>query len=236
VSPTDQRVSDALAWLERRGSKRVRDEMSSRYGIVTPQAFGVKVGEIQQLAKRLGRDHELAAGLWQTGWYEARMLSAYVDQPERVTAAQMDRWARDFDNWGICDTLCFCLFDRTPHAWKKVEQWSKRREEFVKRSAFALLASLALHDKRSADGLFLQSLALIERAATDQRNFVKKGVSWALRSVGRRNQVLNQAAVELAGRLAESGDPGERWLGKEALRELIKVRRRLTARRRAPKA
>jgi 3-methyladenine DNA glycosylase AlkD len=236
MSPTDERVSQALAWLERRGTKRVRDQMSSRFGIVTPKAFGVSVGAVQELAKRLGRDHELAAALWQTGWYEARLLTAYVDQPERVTAAQMDRWARDFDNWGICDTLCFCLFDRTPHAWKKVEQWSKRREEFVKRAAFALLASLALHDKRSADAPFLRSLPTIERAARDERNFVKKGVSWALRSVGRRNQVLNKAAVKLAGRLAESDHPGERWLGKDALRELVKVGRGLAARRRAVKA
>jgi 3-methyladenine DNA glycosylase AlkD len=148
----------------------------------------------------------------------------------------MDRWAREFDNWGICDTLCFCLFDRTPHAWNKVEQWSKRREEFVKRAAFALLASLALHDKESPDVPFLRSMDLIERAATDERNFVKKGVSWALRSVGRRNRVLNQAAVKLAGRLAESQHPAERWLGKDALRELVKGGPRLAARRRAGKA
>jgi 3-methyladenine DNA glycosylase AlkD len=233
VSASDERVDQALAWLERRGTKRVRDQMSSRYGIVTPKAFGVPVGAIQQLARRLGRDHELAAALWATGWYEARLLTAYVDQPERVSPAQMDRWARDFDNWGICDTLCFCLFDRTPHAWKKVEQWSKRREEFVKRAAFALLASLALHDKTSADRPFLRSMDLIERGATDERNFVKKGVSWALRSVGRRNQALNQAAVKLAGRLAESSHPGERWLGKDALRELVKVGARLPKRRAA---
>jgi 3-methyladenine DNA glycosylase AlkD len=236
VSASDERVDQAVAWLKRRGTKRVRDQMSSRYGIVTPKAFGVPVGAIQQLGKRLGRHHELAAALWQTGWYEARLLTAYVDQPERVTAAQMDRWAREFDNWGICDTLCFCLFDRTPHAWNKVEQWSKRREEFVKRAAFALLASLALHDKESPDVPFLRSMDLIERAATDERNFVKKGVSWALRSVGRRNRVLNQAAVKLAGRLAESQHPAERWLGKDALRELVKGGPRLAARRRAGKA
>src|SRR5687768_3295736 len=132
--------------------------MAERYAIHTPKSFGVSVAMIQQLAKRLGRDHELAAALWETGWYEARMLTAFIDEAERVTPGQMDRWARDFDNWAICDTLCFHLFDRTPHAWRKVEQWSRRRDEFVKRAAFALLASLALHDKREPDERFARSL------------------------------------------------------------------------------
>jgi 3-methyladenine DNA glycosylase AlkD len=167
---------------------------------------------------------ELAAALWQTGWYEARMMAAFVDEPDRVTAAQMDRWARDFDNWAICDTMCMHLFDRTPHAWRKVEQWSGRRDEFVKRAAFALLASIALHDKRAGDEPFLKSLALIERAASDERNFVKKGVSWALRGIGRRNPRLREEALDLARRLAASSDPAARWVGKDAVRDLTKVR------------
>jgi 3-methyladenine DNA glycosylase AlkD len=226
------KVREALAWLERRGSKRIREEMLTRYGITAPKAFGMQVSAIQQLAKRMGHDHDLAAALWQTGWYEARMLAAYVDEPARVTSAQMDRWARDFDNWGICDTVCFVLFDRTPHAWRKVEQWSRRRDEFVKRAAFALLASIALHDKRTGDEPFLRSLALVERAAADERNFVKKGVSWALRAVGRRNRALNVAAVEVARRLSESSEAAARWVGKEALRELTSpaVRKRLAGR------
>jgi 3-methyladenine DNA glycosylase AlkD len=229
----DDRVREALAWLERRGTRRAREEMSTRYGIRTPRAFGVSVGNIQQLAKRLGRDHDLADALWATGWYEARMLTAWVDQPERVTAAQMDRWARDFDNWGICDTVCVHLFDRTPHAWRKVEQWSGRRDEFVKRAAFALLAGLALHDKAAGDDRFIRSLALVERAASDERNFVKKGVSWALRVIGRRNRALNAAAVATSQRLVESPDVAARWIGREALRELTGpvVRRQLARRR-----
>jgi 3-methyladenine DNA glycosylase AlkD len=167
---------------------------------------------------------ELAAALWQTGWYEARMMAAFVDEPDRVTAAQMDRWARDFDNWAICDTMCMHLFDRTPRAWRKVEQWSGRRDEFVKRAAFALLASIALHDKRAGDEPFLKSLALIERAASDERNFVKKGVSWALRGIGRRNPRLREEALDLARRLAASSDPAARWVGKDAVRDLTKVR------------
>jgi 3-methyladenine DNA glycosylase AlkD len=231
VSETADRVRDSLAWLERHGSKAYREAMLTRYGITAPKSYGVKVGMIQQLGKRLGKDHALAEALWKTGWYEARMLSSYVDDPARVTSVQMDRWARDFDNWGICDTVCFVLFDKTPHAWRKVEQWSKRREEFVKRAAFALIASLALHDKRAGDEPFLRSLKLIERAAPDGRNFVKKGVSWGLRVLGRRNQVLNTAAIKVSRRLAESEEPAARSTGKEALRELtgLIVRRKLAA-------
>ena len=212
-------VRQAVDWLKRRGTKRNRDGMA-RYGIVAPKMFGVSVATIQQLGKRLGRDHELAVALWKTGWYEARMLTAFIAEPARVRSAQMDRWARDFDNWAICDTLCFHLFDRTPHAWRKVTQWSRRREEFVRRAAFALLASLALHDRKTIDARFKRALPLIERAAVDERNFVKKGVSWALRSIGRRSRGLHTAAVASARRLAASTKPSARWIGKDALREM----------------
>jgi 3-methyladenine DNA glycosylase AlkD len=208
-----------LAELEAMGTQQVRDSFP-RYGITAPQAYGVSIANIQKLAKRLGRSHELAEALWETGWYEARLLTSFIDEPERVTAAQMDRWCRDFDNWGICDTLCFHLFDRTPHAWKKVAQWSNKREEFVKRASFALLASLAGHDKKAGNEQFLETLPLIERAAADDRNFVKKGVNWALRRVGRRNAVLHEASVALSRRLVASPDAAARWVGRDALKEL----------------
>jgi len=234
VTEASDRTAAALQWLERRGTKRNRDAML-RYGIIAQKAFGVSVGDIKQLSKRLGADHELALALWDTGWYEARMLAPFVDEPEKVTAAQMNRWARDFDNWAVCDHACFHLFDRTPHAWARIEQWSVRRDEFVKRAAFALLASVALHDKRAPDEPFLDSLALIERAAPDERNFVKKGVSWALRLVGRRNRALNAASVETARRLIDSPHDAARWIGRDAVRELTGavVRRQLAARSRA---
>jgi 3-methyladenine DNA glycosylase AlkD len=225
-------VGDAIVWLERKGTRKNRDGMA-RYGIVAPKAFGVSVADIRALARTLGRDHDLAIALWDSGWYEARMLTAFVAEPARVTPAQMDRWAKDFDNWAIADTLCFHLFDRTPHAWRKVEQWSTRREEFVKRAAFALLASLSLHDKHSPDEPFRKSLALIEARAADDRNFVKKAVSWALRGVGRRSPALNTAAVATSRRLVASDDAGARWVGRDALRELTspKVQKALAKRR-----
>ncbi len=136
-------VQAALLALERMSTKRDRDNLV-RFGITATRPFGVSMANLKILAKRLGRDHALAAGLWDTGRYEARMLATLVDDPALVTPAQMERWCRDFDNWGICDTACFVLFDRTPHAWAKVSEWSSRREEFVKRGAFALLACLAL--------------------------------------------------------------------------------------------
>ena len=222
---------EILAWMKRRGTKRNRDAMA-RYAIVAPKAFGISVGDLRALGKKLGRDQKLADALWKTGWYEARMLSSFVADPEAMTPAHMDRWARDFDNWAICDTCCFHLFDRSPHAWRKIKQWSRSREEFVKRAAFALLASVALHDKKGPDAPFLTALPLIERAAPDDRNFVKKGVSWALRGVGRRSAALHAPSVALARRLAASEAAAARWVGKDALRELTSaaVQRRLARR------
>ena len=150
-------VTEILSWLERRGSRRNRDGMA-RYGITSTRAFGVSMATMRPLVKRLGRDHQLALDLWDTGWLEARVLASFVDEPTLVTRSQMDRWARDFDNWAVCDSVCIHLFDRTPHAWTKVRIWSRRREEFVRRAAFATLAGLAVHDKRADDRTFIAAL------------------------------------------------------------------------------
>jgi 3-methyladenine DNA glycosylase AlkD len=213
-------VSAILTWLERRGSRRNRDGMA-RYGIVTPKAFGVSMATMRPLVKRLGRHHELALALWDSEYLEARILAALVDEPASVSAAQMERWAADFDNWAVCDSVCFHLFDRTPHAWRTVPRWARRRAEFVKRGAFAMLAGLAVHDKHADDRAFLQTLPLIERAAGDERNLVKKAVNWALRQIGKRNAALNAAAIVVAQRLADRDDRAARWIGADARRELI---------------
>ena len=225
--PVQEDAEAVVAALKRLATRETRDGMA-RYGIPSDNAFGVPMGAMQKLAKRsrgadADRNHALAGALWATGWYEARTVAAFVDEPASVTPAQMDRWCRDFDNWAICDTVCFHLFDRTPHAFGKVRQWSGRRDEFVRRAAFALLASLALHDKSTPDGPFAECLPLIERAASDDRNFVKKGVSWALRGIGRRNAALHPAAMATAGRLAASQDAAARWVGKDALRDLSRA-------------
>ena len=227
--PGGASVSGILATLERKGTKRNRDGMA-RYAIVAPKVFGVSVSTLRVMAKQIGRDHALAATLWASGWYEARMLATLVDDPAQVTRRQMDQWAKQFDNWAICDTACFHLFDRTPHAWSKVDTWSRRREEFVKRAAFALIASLGVHDKKAPDAEFLRRLPVIEAAATDDRNFVKKAVSWALRVVGRRNRALHAEAIALAERLKASDARSARWIGSDAYRELTGpvVRRKLS--------
>lgn len=218
ASATD--VAGVLSELERAGKKKVRDLMGPRNGIHTTKAYGVTMAEMKAIAKRLGKDHDLAAALWESGWYEARMLASLVDDPKAVTPAQMDRWCKDFDNWALCDTVCFHLFDRTEHAFRKVAAWSKRRAEFEKRAAFALLASLALHRKVAPDDVYLDGLVLVEVAATDPRNFVKKAVNWALRAIGKRNPALRAAALKVAARLAAAEDSAARWVGKGALREL----------------
>jgi 3-methyladenine DNA glycosylase AlkD len=224
-------VESALKWLKRHATKRTRDGMA-RYGLPSDNALGVSVAHIRLLAKRLGRNHELAAALWDTGVYEARMLTAFVDEPKKVTRTQMDRWCRDFDSWGICDGLCFHLFDKTPFAWEKARQWSASPREFVKRAGFALMASLVVHDKAAPGPRFLDFLPLIEQGAHDERNFVKKAANWALRCIGKRDTALHAAAITVAKRLAQSEEASCRWVGKDALRELAgpKVRARLARR------
>jgi 3-methyladenine DNA glycosylase AlkD len=228
------RARVAVAMLKRLATRKTLDGFA-RYAIHSDQALGVSMGAIQGVAKKLGRDHALALELWKTGVYEARILASMVAESERVTPVLMDRWCRDFDNWAITDTVCFKLFDQTPHAMKKVAAWSRLRGEFQKRAAFALLASIAVHDKSIPDAAFVPCFTLIATGAQDERNFVVKGVSWALRSIGHRNLRLHEQAVAQARTLAEAEDRASRWVGKDALRDLTRpmVVRRMKDRSRA---
>jgi 3-methyladenine DNA glycosylase AlkD len=223
-----------LAWLQKKGRRRTVDSMS-RYGLAARRAFGVPMGTLLALSKRIGADHDLATALWDSGWYEARLLAALVGEPDRLTRRQMNAWARGFENWGDCDTVCFKLFDRTPLAWDTARQWAASPREFVKRGGFVLMACLALHDTDAPDRRLLAFLPAIQRGARDERHFVKKGVNWALRAIGERSATLNRAAVALATRLAGSAQAAPRWVGTDALRHLSspKVRARLARRARA---
>jgi 3-methyladenine DNA glycosylase AlkD len=215
----EEQVAVALAWLEDHSCNSTLEGMA-RYAIPSDHAYGVAMKDIKSLGKTLGRDQLLAEALWKTGVYEARMLASFVGDPEKITAAQMDKWCRDFDNWAFCDAMSFNLFDRSPHAWDKVVEWSSRKREFEKRTAFALLWSLSVHDKHAGDEAFIRGLQLIEREAEDERNFVKKAVNMALRAVGKRNRKLHAAASEVARRLSLSRNATAKWVGKDALREL----------------
>jgi len=222
-------AEDVISWLRRRGSRRNVEGMA-RYGIRTAKAFGVSMATLRPLVKRLGKDHALAQELWASGWHDARILAALIDDPAQVTRRQMDAWARAFENWAVCDTACIHLFDRTPHAWAKVRQWSRARGEFVKRAAFSTAAGLAVHDRAATDGAFLALLPLIDAGASDERPMVSKAVSWALRQIGKRNRALNRAAVDVAARLRLADTRAARWVGSDAWRELTStaVRARLT--------
>jgi 3-methyladenine DNA glycosylase AlkD len=213
-------VADVLARLGERASTLRRDEMGPRYGIHTDHALGVAMGDMKVVAREVGPSHELAEGLWASGVYEARIVAAMVDEPAKVTPGQMDRWCADFDNWAICDTVCFNLFDRSPGAWAMVVPWAGRPETFVKRGAFALLWSLALHDKNATDDKFVSALELAERESSDERRIVTKGISMALKAVGARNPALRDATLEAALRMAERPSGPARSIGRSALREL----------------
>jgi len=195
-------------------------EGMARFGIQSSNSFGVSVPKLRTLAREVGRDHQLAMRLWETELHDARLLATMVDNPEEVTIGQMDRWVRDCDSWDVVDGSCGNLFDKTPFAVAKAKEWCNREEEFVKRAGFVLMAELAVHDKQAKDGLFLEFLPLIMGGASDERNFVKKAVNWALRQIGKRNLKLNKAAVSTALKIQKIDSGAAKWIASDALREL----------------
>jgi 3-methyladenine DNA glycosylase AlkD len=198
---------------------KVRAKMAY-FGVHVPKAHGISAPVLHQFAKEIGKDHRLAKQLWATGIHEARILATLIGESERVTAAEMDRWARDFDSWDVVDAACCYLYADATHAWSKATAWSRRREEFVKRASFSLMAYLSYKDKAAPDARFTRFLRVIEREAHDERNFVKKAVNWALRNIGKRNARLNREAIRAAEKIRRQGSRAARWIAADALREL----------------
>jgi 3-methyladenine DNA glycosylase AlkD len=192
----------------------------ARFGICVPKALGVSAPNLRRFAKEVGTNHSLAERLWKTGIHDARILAALIDDPARVTASQMERWAKDFNSWAVCDAACCCLFDKTPDAWAKAVEWTGREPEYIKRAGFVLMAALAVHNKKAPDEQFEAFFPLIVAHATDERNFVKKAVNWALRQIGKRNRRLNRLAVRAAQEIRVMSSRAARWIASDALREL----------------
>ena len=212
-------VGRVVGELRRLGTKRNVEGMA-RFGIRAAKVFGVSKPKLDELAKKIGKNHALGVELWSTGIQEAKILAGLISEPDRVTAAQMERWVRDFDNWDSCDGTCCHLFAFANDAWPKALAWTKRKEEFQKRGGFALTAYLAYRDKSAGDAKFLSFLKVIEREAGDERNFVRKAVNWALRNIGKRNLELNRAAIATARSLRKRESRAARWIAADALREL----------------
>jgi 3-methyladenine DNA glycosylase AlkD len=212
-------VKDVLDKLQSKAKPEQLEGMA-KYGMAVEQRLGVSVPDMRKLAKEIGRDHKLALDLWRTGIAEARIVAAMIDDPAKLTDEQMEDWVKGINSWDVCDQVCDNLFEKSQLAWKKIADWSERKEEFVKRTAFSLIACLAWHDKKASDEKVIGLLPIIIREATDERNFVKKAVNWALRNIGKRNLKLNEAAINTAKEIKRLDSKAARWIASDAIREL----------------
>lgn len=195
-------------------------EGQARFGIDVSNSFGVSIPDQRMLAKKIGKDHELALKLWETGYREARIVATMIDDPAQVTKSQMNSWVKDFNSWDLCDQCCNNLFTKTSFAHSKALEWSKSKSEFIKRAGFVLMATLSVHDKTAEDKEFEKFFPVIKVESTDERNFVKKAVNWALRQIGKRNKTLNKKALALAKEIEKIDSKSARWIARDAIREL----------------
>jgi len=228
------RANAVLTTLYTKADRRNVDGMA-RYGIISSNVLGVPLTFLRSLAKSLGRDHNLAMQLWSSGVYEARLLATFIADPKELSVAQANRWARDFDNWAVCDGACIHLFRKTPYAHSIALKWSARKREFVRRAGYVMIATLAVHDKNASDTLFRKYLAVVRKGSADERTYVRKAVNWALRQIGKRNGRLREEAIQTAYTIRSMGTPAARWIAADALRELesAAVKRRLRKRNRS---
>jgi len=212
-------VNEIIGYLKKNSNMRDREGMA-RFGIDVKYALGVKIPVLRSLAKKIGKNHKLALDLWKTKIHEARILASMIDEPKKVREIQMEQWVKCFNSWDICDQVCMNLFDKTDFAWKKINDWPKRKEEFVKRAGFSLMACLVWHDKKSQDAEFIKFFPIIKKYSDDERNFVKKAVNWALRQTGKKNSNLKKHAIKIAKEILKINSKSAQWIAKDALREL----------------
>ena len=195
-------------------------EGMAKFGMTATNRLGISVPDMRKIAKENGKDHAVALELWDSRIPEAQIVAALIAEPDKLTEEQMEHWVKDINSWDVCDQVCMNLFDKSPLAWKKIHDWSEREEEFVKRTAFSLIACIAWHDKSLPDEKLIELFPLIKREATDERNFVKKAVNWALRHIGKKNKNLNKAAIKLAKEIKQIDSKSARWIANDAIREL----------------
>lgn len=212
-------LTEIIAYLKKNKNEHNRQGMK-RYGINVENAFGISVKQLRILAKQIGKNHQLAIKLWETGYHEARHLASMIAEPELVTKTLMNKWVKDFNSWDICDGTCSNLFSKTSFAYEKIFEWSKSNKEYIRRTAFSLIAYLAVHDKKRNDDDFINLFEIIKKYSTDERNFVKKTVNWSLRQIGKRSKYLNQKAIELANEIKQLDSKSARWIANDAIREL----------------
>ncbi len=213
------RVGDVMSTLKKLGNPKNLGGMA-RFGISTSTAYGIPVPDLRRTARSIGKNHSLAEQLWASRVHEARILASMVDDPKLVTGSQMDEWVNDFDSWDLCDQCCGNLFVKTKVAYKKAIDWSKSDREFIKRASYALIAYMAVHDEAMDNDDFAKLLPLIAKGSSDERNFVKKSVNWALRQIGKRNLELNKLAIRTAKEVGRLDSKSARWIASDALREL----------------
>ena len=212
-------AKSALAELKKHSNPKNVEGMA-RFGISSKNTLGISIPTLRGMAKKTGKDHELALELWDSGIHEARLLAGFIGESGKVTEKQLEKWVLEFDSWDVCDQVCSNLFDQTPFAWRKAVEWSSREEEFVKRSGFVLMACLSVHDKKASDADFEKFFPIIKRESGDRRNFVRKAVNWALRQIGKRNKKLNASAIKLAREIQKIDSKSAKWIANDALREL----------------
>ncbi len=215
----EETIHDIISWFRKNKNRKNREGLS-RFGIVSENAFGIPIPKLRALAKKIGKNHELALELWKTDYHEALLLAAFIDDPEKVSVKQMNSWAKRFYSWDLCDQCCLNLFDKTPFAYERALAWSKQKQEFVKRAGFALMAVLAVHDKKAPDAVFIPFLLRIEDESDDERNFVRKAVNWALRQIGKRNSALHKTAMQVAHRIQKKESRTAKWIASDTIREL----------------
>lgn len=224
------KASQLIAHLKKKANPRNVEGMA-KFGISTEGTLGISIPHLRKLARNIGMHHDLAGELWRSGIHEARILAALIDDPKKVTERQMDEWVKDFDSWDVCDQVCSNLFDKTPFAHKKAVEWTKRKEEYVKRAGFVLMACMAVHDKHAKREMFVNFFPIMVREAADERNYVKKAINWALRQIGKRSLTLNREALAVCDQIAKIDSPSAKWIASNAKWELESeaVQKRLKA-------
>lgn len=192
-------------------------ENMKKFGIRYVKSYGLRLPQIRKVAKQCGKNHDLALKLWNHGYHETYLMATLVEESEKVSSKQLNDWVNMFYSWDLVDQACINLLRFIPEARENIFIWCDSDEEFVKRTAFSLIAVLAVHEKESDFEIYFD---VIKEASKDNRNFVKKSVNWAIRQIGKIDLENNRKALNLAYEILEIDNKASKWVARGAIREL----------------
>lgn len=211
-------IEEIVTSLKEQASEKYKNNVI-KLGIPAENTIGVATTDLRKMARQLPKDSDFLLELWDTGFHECKILTVLALKPKDVTEEMIDKLMSEIVSWDLCDLFCKNILIKKAFD-QYIQRWIGDDRLYYKRAAFTLIASTSVHAKLSEKEI-QKYLQLIQIQSKDERLLVKKSVSWALRELGKTNEIAKELSILTAEQLIASENKAQQWIGKDALKELV---------------